>query len=123
VVSDLSLRKSLEVKIERLGYDFGVKFHPAESLVNNKPVTAIGASVPLNLPELGFSDTALYNILALAGRAQDLWLCAFDVPRCTFFLYIPTDFKRELDGMDVLAWHVMSCKIGTGARPCIMIRL
>jgi hypothetical protein len=51
-------------------------------------VPAISATIPLNLPELGFTNAALYNIGALAGGTKDLRLCIINGGFCALFLNI-----------------------------------
>jgi hypothetical protein len=71
VVSNLPKRYALEIKIKSKGNYFRIMLDAGKSLVDNKPVVAVMATVPLDLAVRGCSDPALYDILAFTDWASD----------------------------------------------------
>jgi len=75
------------------------------------------AGESLNGSELGFPVPPLYDISTLAERAGNLLFEFCDMLGGAFLFNLTSEFKGELDGVDVLADNVPGCVVGASASP------
>ena len=71
MIGNLPEGDTLEIEIKGESNYLRIKLDAGKSLVDNEPMIAVMATVPLDLSVRGLSDPALYDILAFTNWAGD----------------------------------------------------
>jgi hypothetical protein len=113
MVGNLPKRYSFKIEIECESDYFRIELNPAESLIDNKPVVAVMATISLDLTVRRSSDPALYDVWTFTNWTSDGTFISDYFVRFNISFNVYFKLQGELDGKNMFADYIPCLMIGT----------